>query len=79
MRFVEGIGWLGTASVLAAYALVAWGILAPTSVTIILMNMAGALFLAAPVVVKRVWSLVALNVIWTLIALVALVRCIWGL
>jgi len=76
VKVVEAIGWCGTASVLGAYALVVWGVLAPTSVTIILMNMVGALFLAAPVVVKKVWSLVVLNVVWTLIALVALARLI---
>ena len=74
MKLVEAVGWGGTTFVVVAYALVAWGILSPTSLVVILLNLAGALCLAAPVVVKKVWSLVALNLIWTAIALVALAR-----
>ena len=73
-KVTEAIGFTGVVLVLVAYTLMVWGVLSPASVTTILMNLTGALFLSVPVVVKKVWSLVTLNVIWALIALAALVR-----
>jgi hypothetical protein len=67
------VGWLGAASLLAAYALLSTGRIGP-GWTYQLLNLAGSIGLAVNAVTHGAWPSAALNVIWLVIAVVALRR-----
>lgn len=69
------LGWLGTVSILLAFFLNSFGVLAPGKRYQIL-NIVGGLGLTLNSIFYVVWPSVALNGIWALIALVALVRLV---
>lgn len=75
---LEIVGWYGTAAILTAYALLSFGVLADTSVVFQLLNLTGALGVAAVCWHKRAWQAFWLDAIWALIAAVSLVRSLAG-
>lgn len=73
---VHVIGGIGTILVLAAYFLVSTGRLKSASLGFQGMNLIGAALLTIYAVALVAWASVALNAVWGIIALVALVRVI---
>lgn len=71
---VHVIGTGGAICVLAAYFLVSAGRVTSSSVPFQLINLIGAGLLTTYALILRGWSLVFLNAIWAVIAIVALVR-----
>lgn len=71
---VEILGYVGVLSVLGAYFLVSTGRLQSVSPRYQLLNLVGAIILTIYAVILVAWASVALNGIWALIALVALIR-----
>lgn len=67
------IGWLGTACIVSAYALVSTGRLNGRSVLYQVLNLAGAIMLGVDVWIAGSAPAFALQVVWGVIALVALV------
>jgi hypothetical protein len=76
MDLIHVIGGIGTIMVLAAYFLVSAGRIASASTTFQGLNLVGAALLAYYAVVLAAWASVALNAIWALIALVAVLRVV---
>ena len=75
--YVEIIGWYGMVAVLGAYALVTFGMVEGDSALFQLLNFTGSVALAIITIKKRVYQSAALNVIWGLIALAALIQIIF--
>ena len=71
---IHVVGTIGMLLVLGAYALVSLRRIAAASIAFQGMNLVGAGFLAVYSLVLGAWATVALNVVWALIALAALVR-----
>lgn len=72
--FLEIFGWFGMIAVLGAYALVSFGLTSGESLLFQLLNFTGSVALAIITIKKRVYQSAALNVIWGVIALVALIQ-----
>jgi hypothetical protein len=76
MDLIHVVGGIGTIMVLAAYFLVSAGKIASASTAFQGLNLVGAALLAYYAVVLAAWASVALNVIWALIGLVAVLRIV---
>ena len=74
MIIFEILGWIGTAALLLAYALVGWGRSAPSSLSYIGLNLLGAIGLAVNGIAHGAWPSTALNLLWLAIGLVSLAR-----
>lgn len=70
---VEAVGWLGATIVLVAFGLVSYGAVSGRSVPYQVLNAAGGLLLAVNSGWHRAWPSTLVNVIWTFIALGAMV------
>lgn len=73
-RMIEVLGWYGALAVTGAYALNSFGYLAADSLAYQLLNLSGALTLALVTIYHRVYQSALVNVIWALIAVVALFK-----
>lgn len=71
---VNDIGWLGVVLILLAYLLNSLGTLNAADDSYLLLNIIGSIFLAYESFKKKDRQPVALNIIWALIAVVALFR-----
>jgi hypothetical protein len=71
---VDGVGWLGAALVVVAYALVSFNRLSPATVRYQTLNIFGSLFLIVNTAWHAAWPSTAVNIIWAAIALLALTR-----
>ena len=76
MDLIHVVGGIGTIMVLAAYFLVSAGRIPSASTTFQGLNLVGAALLAFYAAVLAAWASVVLNVIWSLIGLVAVVRIV---
>ncbi|MDB5195376.1 MAG: echA1 [Parcubacteria group bacterium] len=72
--FIQAFGWYGLLAILGAYALVSFGILSSASAWYQVLNLTGALGIVAVAFAKRDFQPFWLNVIWSVVALAALVR-----
>ena len=70
----EILGWYGTFAILLAYALVSYGFLPSTGLAYQMLNLTGALGIMAISYKKKVMQTVALNIIWSLIGIIARAR-----
>ena len=70
--FLEVIGWYGVIAILAAYALVSFSFVSASSSIYQILNLTGAIGILAISLEKKAYQPAALNVIWSLIAIVAL-------
>lgn len=71
---VEVVGWYGALAILGAYFLVSFSMIESTGLVYQLLNLTGAIGIIAVSSYKKVWQSVSLNVIWGIIALVAIVQ-----
>lgn len=74
--FIETFAWVGVTLILMAYALVSFDVIESDSIPFQLMNLIGAAGIASVSLLKRVFQSVVLNVIWSLIAFVAIIRIV---
>lgn len=72
--FIELFGWYGALAILAAYALVSFAVIAPTDLTYQILNGTGALGIVCVSLYKRAYQPAVLNIMWTLIALIAILN-----
>jgi hypothetical protein len=73
-KIIDIIGWVGAAEVIAAYALNSYGELTAGSVLFQLLNLTGAIFLIANTWYNKAYPSMVINIIWTVIAIVALIK-----
>jgi hypothetical protein len=69
---VEAVGWLGATILLVAYGLVSYGSVSGRSIAYQALNALGGLLLAVNSGWHRAWPSVLVNVIWTAIAVGAM-------
>lgn len=72
----ETIGWYGTVAIVVAFAMVSFEILAPTSLIYQILNGTGALGIVYISFKKKVYQPGVLNIIWAVIAAIAIIRLI---
>jgi hypothetical protein len=75
---LETIGWVGGIVLIIAYALNTYGVIASESVEYQGMNFLGALCFVYYTYQKKAYPNVALNLVWGIIALLALIRIVKG-
>jgi hypothetical protein len=75
---LEIAGWYGSVALVGAYGLSSFGAIADTGALYQLLNLTGALGVAAVCWHKRTWQAFWLEAIWALIAVVSLVRVLTG-
>ncbi|OGK13517.1 hypothetical protein A3A93_00310 [Candidatus Roizmanbacteria bacterium RIFCSPLOWO2_01_FULL_38_12] len=75
-RVIEIIGWYGTIAIVGAYALVSFSFIQSNSILYQLLNLTGAIGIALISLYKKAYQPGVLNIIWTIIALVAIIKII---
>ena len=73
-QFMEITGWLGSAMVVAAYAMISLWKTSPDSLVYQALNFSGSALLIIFTVYKQAYPPATVNAIWTLIALLSLVQ-----
>jgi hypothetical protein len=73
-KYGAAIGWIGTILILGAYVLVSFSILSATGLIYQLMNLFGALGIVVDTYFKKDKPPEALNIVWLVIALFAIIK-----
>ena len=76
-KLTEIIEWLGVVLILLAYAAISFEILFPQNIFYQLMNLLGALGIMYGAYTKKDYQPVVLNLVWFLIALIAIINMIF--
>lgn len=76
-KIIEYYGWYGTVAIVLAYILVSFQFLSPTSLWYQVLNGTGALGIVLVSFNKKNYPPGVLNVIWTLIAVIAIVKILF--
>ena len=76
-KLVDIYGWCGMTAIVVAYALVSFSVIKPEGLTYQILNGAGALGIVLISFVKRAYQPAILNLIWTIIAAVAIVKIVY--
>lgn len=76
-KLIEIIEWLGVVLILLAYAAISFEILLPQNIFYQLMNLLGALGIMYGAYKKKDYQPVVLNLVWFLIALIAIINIIF--
>ncbi|HLD20169.1 MAG TPA: hypothetical protein VJB93_02915 [Patescibacteria group bacterium] len=70
----EIIGWYGTVAIVSAYALLSFGAIVSESMIYQVLNATGAIGIVFISFKKKTYQPGVLNIIWTIIAIVAMVK-----
>ena len=70
----EILGWYGAVAIVSAYTLLSFGVLASDNITYQLLNATGAIGIVYISLKKKAYQPGVLNIIWTMIAIVAIIR-----
>ena len=76
--FSEGIGWVGSICFITAFYLVSRGVITGEGIAYNAINLAGGMSYAVYATLTTAWPVLALEVVWISIALVALWKCFKG-
>lgn len=71
---IEIFGWVGTVMILSAYVLLNFGVLNSASLVYQILNVVGAFAIVYHSFTKRDFQPMVLNIIWALVAVLAVVR-----
>lgn len=77
-RIIEVLGWYGTTAIIGAYALNSFGLLSSLNINYQLLNLTGAIGITVVSFNKRDYQPGVLNFIWTIIALIAIIKILLG-
>jgi len=73
-NIIEIFGWYGMIAIVLAYALVSFSFLSFNSIWYQLLNCTGAIGIVVVSLYKKAYQPGILNIIWTLIALIAIIN-----
>ena len=73
-KIIEWFGWYGMIAIVAAYALTSFSVLKTSDLSYQLLNATGALGIVAVSFYKRAYQPGILNILWTLIAIAAILK-----
>ena len=76
-KLIELFGWYGAGAIVLAYALVSFSVLSPTNIWYQVLNGTGALGIVAVSFYKKAYQPGVLNIIWTVIALTAILKLLF--
>jgi len=76
-KIIELYGWYGTIAIILAYTLVSLSIINPTNIWYQILNATGALGVVLVSFHKNNYQPGVLNIVWTLIALIAIVKMLF--
>lgn len=71
---IEILGWVGSAAILAAYALNSYQRIKSDSMLFIMLNLTGGIFLIIYTIQKEAFANTFINLVWVLIALAGMIR-----
>lgn len=71
---IETFGWYGTIAIVLAYTLVSFSFMDPSNIWYQVLNGTGALGIVAVSLYKRTYQPGVLNIIWAIIAGIAIIR-----
>ena len=72
--FIDVVGWVGSVEVIAAYGLNSYQVLNSDSMVFQLLNLTGAIFLIINTIYHRAYPSAFINIVWVIIALIAIAR-----
>ena len=73
-KIIEIFGWYGTIVIVVAYFLVSFGLLSSNNLWYQILNATGAIGIITISFYKKAYQPGVLNIIWTIIALIAIVK-----
>jgi hypothetical protein len=73
-KMIEIIGWYGAVAIVGAYAFMSWGMISSGSLVYQLLNLTGSIGIVLASWFKKAYQPAVLNLIWSVIALVALIQ-----
>ncbi|HUV46924.1 MAG TPA: hypothetical protein VMW29_02200 [Candidatus Bathyarchaeia archaeon] len=76
-KLLEIIGWYGTIAIIGAYALLSFNLISSQSAIYQLLNVTGAVGIVIISLKKKVYQPAVLNIIWTVIGMVALLQLLF--
>ncbi|MFA6160854.1 MAG: hypothetical protein WCT54_01650 [Patescibacteria group bacterium] len=68
------VGWFGIGAILLAYTLLTFGVLKSNDLTYMILNLVGSIGILIISFAKKAYQPAVLNIIWSVVALIALVR-----
>ena len=71
--FINILGWYGTLAIVVAYVLVSFSFISSNSLLFQILNGTGAIGIVVISLYKKAYQPAVLNIIWTLVALIAIV------
>jgi hypothetical protein len=71
---IDAVGWIGSIEVIAAYGLNSYQVIPSDSIYFQLLNLTGAFFLIINTVYHRAYPSAFINVVWVIIAAIAIAR-----
>ena len=74
--FIEILGWYGMSAIVLAYALNSFSVMSATNVTYQVLNATGAVGIIVVSLHKKAYQPGVLNIIWAVIAIVAIIRLV---
>lgn len=76
-KFLEIFGWYGTIAIVGTYALISFSVMQSNSVFYQFLNLTGAIGIGCITLYKKVYQSAIVNIIWAIIAAVALVKLLF--
>lgn len=73
-KLIEAFGWYGVAAIVGAYALVSFEIVSINNFWYQFLNFTGAIGIIVDALNQRNWQPAVLNIIWSVIALAAIIK-----
>lgn len=73
-KLIEIFGWYGTIAIVGAYALTSFNIISSKSMSYQILNVTGAVGIVVISLRKKAFQPAVLNVIWTIIGTIALLK-----
>lgn len=77
-KLIELLGWYGVIAILGAYALLSFSVIKSNTLLYQLLNLTGAIGIVVHSFGKKAYQPGVLNIVWALIALVALFNILIG-
>ncbi len=77
-KVISLFGWYGLIAIVLAYTLVSLSILEATDLTYQILNGTGAIGIVLQTYTKRDYQPMILNIIWTIIALVSILKILYN-
>lgn len=71
---IEWGGWYGTIAIMTAFALSSFSVIKPTDLLYQILNLTGAVGIVTVSFYKRAYQPAVLNIIWIIIALIAIAK-----